>query len=154
MVREPAEELRAPVRVDELRLADFGAAAFVKDERRTTRRTTRRARGNINLHTCSTGTTAYWPPEMILMKDASSATDMWALGCIAYVLVTGKHPFDRTGCGDLELIEMGALSDEVEFVDSEWEGMEDLKEIVCSLLCKEKHRRMTEEALRSHDVFC
>ncbi|KAL7534532.1 hypothetical protein ACHAXR_005935 [Thalassiosira sp. AJA248-18] len=44
----------------------------------------------------SSGTIVYWPPEMFL-KDAkpSPAIDMWAVGVIMYMVLTGSHPFDK-----------------------------------------------------------
>lgn len=42
-----------------------------------------------------TGTTGYWPPERFQTKTTlSPAIDMWALGVILYIMLTGIHPFD------------------------------------------------------------
>jgi serine/threonine protein kinase len=42
-----------------------------------------------------TGTTGYWPPERFQAKtQLSPAVDMWALGVILYIMLTGFHPFD------------------------------------------------------------
>jgi serine/threonine protein kinase len=144
-----------PEGLGSIRLTDFGSAIADDGDRKESfaKRNTRRAQGRINLHSFSSGTTAYWPPETIIFKDHSKATDMWALGCIIYILVTGKHPFDRNCSGIIEMIETNVLSEDVEFLDHEWEGMNDLKEIVQMLLCKDKHHRMTEEALCNHELF-
>ena len=41
------------------------------------------------------GTTGYWPPERFQSKDPlTPAVDMWALGVILYIMLTGVHPFD------------------------------------------------------------
>ena len=45
----------------------------------------------------STGTTAYWPPERFHGSMPNSATDMWAVGIILFIMLTGVHPFDLTG---------------------------------------------------------
>jgi serine/threonine protein kinase len=43
----------------------------------------------------STGTTAYWPPERFQKGVvADAAMDMWSVGVILYVMLTGVHPFD------------------------------------------------------------
>jgi serine/threonine protein kinase len=137
-----------------VRISDFGSSTFVENAPSPPQRRTTRARGNINfLRTFSSGTSAYWPPETILLREYSKATDMWALGCILYLLVTGKHPFDRGGTGDVNAIEMNILTEEVEFIAREWEGMEDLKEVVACLLNKDERERLTEEFLCRHDLF-
>nr|WP_225954967.1 serine/threonine-protein kinase [Kibdelosporangium phytohabitans] len=40
------------------------------------------------------GTYAFMAPEVQRGEGYSTAGDVWALGTIAYVLLTGKHPFD------------------------------------------------------------
>lgn len=41
------------------------------------------------------GTLAYLAPERIDGQEASSASDLYALGCIAYAFLTGRPPFDK-----------------------------------------------------------
>jgi Serine/threonine protein kinase len=54
-----------------------------------------------------TGTTAYWPPErFITSSPPDHAADMWAVGVILYIMLTGVHPFDLTGVAtDAEIAE-------------------------------------------------
>src|SRR4051812_1689611 len=40
------------------------------------------------------GTPEYWSPEQALGRDTDGATDMNALGCILYLLLSGRLPFD------------------------------------------------------------
>lgn len=63
------------------KIADFGIARFVADS--TSART---------LKDCMTA--PYAAPEQWLMDHASKATDVYALGCIAYALLVGGPPFD------------------------------------------------------------
>lgn len=45
-----------------------------------------------------TGTTAYWPPERFVPGcTPDAASDMWAVGIILFIMLTGVHPFDLTG---------------------------------------------------------
>ena len=40
-------------------------------------------------------TPAYASPEMLEHREPDPRDDIYALGCITYELLTGKHPFDR-----------------------------------------------------------
>jgi serine/threonine protein kinase len=59
----------------------------------------------------STGTTAYWPPERFAGSMPNSATDMWAVGIILFIMLTGVHPFDLTGVATDADIEAQIKSD-------------------------------------------
>uniref|UniRef100_A0A3P9CW75 Serine/threonine-protein kinase H1-like n=1 Tax=Maylandia zebra TaxID=106582 RepID=A0A3P9CW75_9CICH len=60
-----------------LLVTDFGLSAFASTLTRTT---------------C--GTPEYMAPEMLLRRPYSCAVDMWALGVIAYILLSGTVPFE------------------------------------------------------------
>jgi len=54
----------------------------------------------------STGTTAYWPPERFNKESPAKSADMWAVGVILFIMLTGVHPFDLTGVAtDAEIAE-------------------------------------------------
>lgn len=75
------------------KVADFGIARFVEE---TTSAHT--LKGFLSPH--------YGAPEQWREEHASAATDLYALGCIAYSLITGRPPFsapDREGMKDAHL---------------------------------------------------
>lgn len=39
------------------------------------------------------GTPEYMPPEVIANQEATSSSDLWAIGCILFQLLTGETPF-------------------------------------------------------------
>jgi serine/threonine protein kinase len=59
-------------------------------------------------------TPAYSPPEVLDKNNANStmrpSQDMWALGIILYIMLTGLHPFDLNGNATDEEIEEHVLS--------------------------------------------
>ena len=61
--------------------------------------------------TFSTGTTAYWSPERFRVKGAQTGADMWSVGVILYIMLTGVHPFDLQGMSTDEEIEDRIKSD-------------------------------------------
>jgi len=62
------------------KIADFGIARFVEE--------------STSLNTLKDNLTPpYAVPEQWKLERASSATDIYSLGCIAYFLITGKPPF-------------------------------------------------------------
>mmetsp|Transcript_3436 Transcript_3436/g.5370 ORF Transcript_3436/g.5370 Transcript_3436/m.5370 type:complete len:866 (+) Transcript_3436:173-2770(+) len=63
--------------------------------------------------TMSTGTTAYWSPERFRVKGAEPAGDMWAVGVILFIMLTGVHPFDLQGMSTDEEIENRLKTDPI-----------------------------------------
>ncbi len=43
-----------------------------------------------------TGTLAYMAPELLLEEEATRASDLYAVGVMAYELLAGQHPFDTS----------------------------------------------------------
>lgn len=59
-----------------VRLVDFGLALQGKRSMRT-----------------HVGTPYFMPPEIIQSKSYGKSCDIWSLGCVLYMLVTGQLPF-------------------------------------------------------------
>jgi eukaryotic-like serine/threonine-protein kinase len=70
---------------DEIRVVDFGVARVIDE---TTGQLT--AAGTV------LGTAGYISPEQARGEPASAASDLYSLGIVAYELLTGGRPFERT----------------------------------------------------------
>ena len=50
------------------------------------------------------GTWAYWAPEMFApVGTYGKQVDMWSLGVILYIILSGRHPFDSPGRSDAQM---------------------------------------------------
>ena len=61
-----------------MKLTDFGFACFFDPSQKM----------DLNL-----GTPMYMAPELIKDNEYDEKVDVWALGCIVYILLTGSPPF-------------------------------------------------------------
>jgi len=116
----------------EIKLADFGLATFLGVDETT--------QGTV-------GTRAYLSPEMILKQPYDFSVDMWSIGCIAYILLGGYHPFSDK----IEIpLYTQIVTGEWKFDDQEWKNASDTaKDFVSQLLVLDPSDRMTaNEALR------
>jgi len=61
-----------------------------------------------------TGTTAYSPPDALTCGkewEASGSTDMWSLGVVMFIMLTGSHPYDPEGNASEEDIKRRLVED-------------------------------------------
>ncbi|XP_078490322.1 3-phosphoinositide-dependent protein kinase 1 [Ciona intestinalis] len=65
-----------------IQITDFGTAKLPPENRTNSERTT-----------SFVGTAEYVPPELLTTKRSCASSDLWALGCIVYQMLTGKTPF-------------------------------------------------------------
>ena len=117
---------------DEIQLADFGSSVLL--EQRTS-------------HTLvdsglSMGTALYAPPEVIRTESVSLASDLWSVGVLTYVLVSGCFPFSSAN---------DTLNHRASFAAEPWRSQlsPSAREFVTALLRHDpKRRRTAEEALQ------
>ncbi|XP_061461611.1 death-associated protein kinase 2-like isoform X2 [Rhineura floridana] len=87
------------------------------------------------------GTPQYIAPEVINYEALSSATDMWSIGVITYILLSGMSPFQ--GETDTETL-TNVVSGTYEFEDKYFSQTSKMaKDFIRQLLVKEPGNRMT-----------
>ncbi|KAL1383363.1 hypothetical protein pipiens_013162 [Culex pipiens pipiens] len=96
----------------------------------------------------STGTAEFAAPEIVEREPVGFYTDMWAVGVLAYVLISGLSPFaGETDIDTLKNIKQGTWEfDEVAFKDVS----EECKDFIRRLLIKTKEKRMTAHECLMH----
>lgn len=83
-----------------VKLADFGFADYIKPHQ--------------PLFTNFPGTLAYSPPEVLMGKPhLGPPRDMWSLGVLIYILLTGRYPF---GSQATQKTKQRVLTDEPDYV--------------------------------------
>lgn len=92
------------------------------------------------------GTPEFVAPEVISYEPVCLATDMWSIGVICYILLSGESPFQ--GNSDAETLALVTAA-QWEFDEESFEEItEEAKNFISSLLSKDTRRRMScEEAL-------
>lgn len=95
------------------------------------------------------GTISYAAPEVLLGENHDKSVDMWSLGVVTYLLVSGTLPFDDD---DEDSIMDKAINHEPDYL-SPWiaKVSKDGKDFIKSLLKKKNTKRLTlKEALNHH----
>lgn len=93
------------------------------------------------------GTPEFCAPEVVNYQPVGLSTDMWTVGVISYVLLSGLSPF--LGDSDEDTLANVSASD-WDFDDPSWDDVSDLaKDFICRLMIKDKRKRMSvQDALR------
>lgn len=94
------------------------------------------------------GTPQYIAPEVINYEPLSSATDMWSIGVITYILLSGLSPFQgETDAETLSNVLGGAYEFEEHYFS---QTSEMAKDFIRQLLVKEPGERMTASECLVH----
>nr|XP_009934803.1 PREDICTED: myosin light chain kinase family member 4 [Opisthocomus hoazin] len=118
---------------NQIKIIDFGLARRYKP----------REKLRINF-----GTPEFLAPEVVNYEFVSFPTDMWSVGVIAYMLLSGLSPF--LGDDDNETLN-NILSCSWDFEDEEFRGVSDqAKDFISKLLIKEKCWRISATAALKH----
>nr|XP_033819838.1 myosin light chain kinase 2, skeletal/cardiac muscle isoform X2 [Geotrypetes seraphini] len=96
----------------------------------------------------SFGTPEFLAPEVVNFDFVSFTTDMWSLGVISYVLLSGLSPF--LGDNDTETLN-NVLAAVTDFDEEPFENVsEEAKDFIMNLLIKEKSGRMSAAQCLHH----
>lgn len=115
-----------------IKLADFGFAARCHDPKSLTKQ-------------C--GTPFFVSPEILMRKPYDQQSDMWSVGCIVFLLLSGNLPF--MGRSQKELFRK-IVAGKYEFQADDWDDIsEEAKDLVKKLLVLDPDHRVTAmDALR------
>lgn len=118
-----------------IKLIDFGLSSYFKDFQ--------------HLHT-KVGTPYYVAPE-VLDGDYGCEIDIWSVGVIAYILLTGYPPFQGK---NNNIIYQKIKACQIRFYDAEWVGISTAsKDFIKRVLVKEIDKRLTVEDGLNHKWF-
>ncbi|XP_058807501.1 titin homolog [Phymastichus coffea] len=94
------------------------------------------------------GTPEFIPPEIINYEPIGTESDMWSVGVICYVLLTGLSPF--MGDNDAETF-ANIIRADYDFEDEAFDAISpDAKDFISNLLQKKKELRMSAKQCLSH----
>ena len=94
------------------------------------------------------GTLSYVAPEVLLQKPYDKSVDLWSLGIIIYLLLSGTLPFDDD---DDREIARQTIHDEVDFSYHVWNTVpEEAKQLIRGLLEKDAANRMKLQDVLQH----
>jgi len=122
---------------DVVKVLDFGIAKLLKDE----------SSAGMTKTGMVFGTPKYMSPEQIQGKPLDGRSDIYALGCVIYEMLTGRPPFE--GDADLDLMlkhlnnEPRPMRDTAPFLAAASE----LEQVVLRTLQKDSSKRMSADEL-------
>ncbi|KAF1331165.1 Camk protein kinase, partial [Globisporangium splendens] len=124
-----------------LKIIDFGSAG-----------TSASSASSKSSHTISlSGTRCYWSPEVLQRQEMTPAMDMWSLGCVLYILISGRHPFDIMGSSSEEQIVHRIATESVSFLHPVWTNVScEVKELIRGLLEKDPRARFSVDDVLAH----
>ncbi|CAN0031766.1 unnamed protein product [Pylaiella littoralis] len=117
-----------------VKLVDFGLSAIYQEN---------------GVSTDVLGSWNYVAPEVINGQYRPAPADMWSLGVVTYVLMSGALPFDTNST---EGIKRNIMSAKVHFKEKAWvRASEASRHFVRSLLLKSPHLRLTTAGAQKHE---
>lgn len=120
----------------DVKIADFGLSKIM---------------GEKTMMKRSCGTWAYWAPEILRRQPYDYSVDLWSVGVILYIMLSGVHPFDPDGqSSDAQIVER-ILRADYKFDPEYWSHVSaEAKDVVQSLIHMDPMQRLTCVQLLQH----
>lgn len=134
----------------QIKIVDFGFACLVDRSGEGTSRFFRRPSlsrtgSNEKKATYLCGTPGYLAPEVIEYKQYGTACDMWSVGVVVYILLSGTMPFSIKSYKHV-------LTGNFEFPDDRWATVSPgAKDLIRKLLIVDPEKRYTADMALGHD---
>ena len=131
-----------------VKLIDFGAAVLLEEGEHVI------AGGKV-------GTWTYWAPEQAnKSKPYDQAVDLWSLGVLLYIMLSGRHPFERPPANERDrkngddgtgAMMANILAANYSFDSAQWNGISGrARQLVTQLLEPDPTKRLTAAQLLAH----
>eukprot|EP00644_Phytophthora_capsici_P010891 jgi/Phyca11/542539/estExt2_Genewise1Plus.C_PHYCAscaffold_90481 len=123
-----------------IKLADFGLAALVEES---------------SLLSNGRMTWAYCAPEVFKAGAATNVpSDVWSVGVVLYVLLSGVHPFDADGRQTRDQMISNIQSGQFSMAGSRWDSISsEAKDLITALLQVSPETRITAAGALDHEWF-
>ena len=116
-----------------IKVSDFGLARFVTDE---------------TFATTTCGTPGYVAPEILSEKPYKEGCDLWSVGVVLFILLSGQPPFYHDD--NFELFEQ-IKKCEFDLTTEEWKGVSsDAKDFIKKILVADPAKRITSSGIKNH----
>ena len=129
-----------------VKLLDFGIAKLLEDETRTGEATMLTHEGGWAL------TPEYAAPEQVRREPVTTATDVYSLGVLLYVLLAGRHPAGDRGQSPVELLKAIVETDAPPMSEVRRSLRGDLDTIVAKALKKDPAERYASVGALAEDL--
>ena len=118
-----------------IKIGDFGLSRIVEGT------------GELEIPTTCGGSHTYFAPELMNQETCGKEIDIWGLGIILYIALSGKHPWGQKRYAE-------RVTEEVVFSEKVWGTISDnVKDLICKMLVVQPHLRLPATEVIRHDWF-
>ena len=119
--------------ITSLKVADFGLARLLEED---------------TLASTTCGTPGYVAPEVLMQKPYGKSCDIWSIGVVAFILLSGTPPFYEED--NFALFEQ-IKACRYEFDDQDWKNVsKEAKDFIAAILVSDPEKRLTCQGMMDH----